>query len=130
MPQPELHASLTAIRREAELARDAGSLRAVAREAGTSPMGLHNFLLGKGKLQARTVRKLNLWYARRMATRPPGGEDEARAALAILAGFFPESERHRVLRNSLDNLEQEFRESGMPAPAWLDRLRSELLPSG
>ena len=129
MPQPELRAPLEAIRREAELARDATSLRSVAREVGLSPMGLHNFLRGQGTLQARTLRKLNLWYARRMATRLPEGEDEARAALTILAGYFPERDRHRVLSNALTHLEQEFRQSGIPAPSWLDRLRRELLSS-
>jgi hypothetical protein len=126
MPRPELRVPVDAIRREAELARDASSLRKVAREVGITPMGLRYFLLNQGKQQARTVRKLNEWYARRMATRPPEGEDEARAALVILAGFYPQTERHRVLTGFLDSMEREFRASGMQPPAWLDKLRSEL----
>lgn len=130
MPAPELNAPIEAIRREAERARDASSLRAVAREAGVSAMGLSNFLNKVGKQQARTIRKLNEWYAGRMATRRPEGEEATRAALVILAGNFPESERHRVLRNALDNLEQEFRYSRIPVPAWLETLRRELLHGG
>lgn len=61
-----------------------------------------------------------------MATRPPGGEDEARAALAVLAGFFPESERSRFLGRFLDAMEQEFRDSGVQPPAWLQALRDEI----
>ena len=126
MPRSELRVPVEAIRREAELARDAGSLRKVAREIGITPMGLRYFLLNQGKQQARTVRKLNEWYVRRMATRPPEGEDEARAALTILAGFYPQAERFRVLNGFLDSMEREFRDSGMEAPAWLDKLRAEL----
>ncbi len=130
MPAPDLRAPLDAIRREAELARDAISLRAVAREVGITPMGLRAFLLNAGKPQARTARKLNEWYVRRMATRPPEGEDEARAALAILAGYYPQSQRVRVLSRVLDSMESEFRESGLAPPAWLEKLRAEIRQDG
>ncbi|HEY0020628.1 MAG TPA: hypothetical protein VGC13_30295 [Longimicrobium sp.] len=130
MPAPELRVPLAAIRREAELARDASSLRAVAREVDIAPMALRSFLMNRGTPQARTVRKLNLWYVRRMATRPPEGEDEARAALTILAGFYPQAERFRVLNGFLDSMERDFRDSGMHPPAWLARLRAELRPDG
>src|SRR5688572_26493165 len=113
MPAPELRVPLEAIRREAGLARDAASLRSVAREVDITPMGLRAFLMNVGTPQARTVRKLNSWYVRRMATRPPEGEDEARAALTILAGFYPQAERFRVLNGFLDSMEREFRDSGM-----------------
>jgi hypothetical protein len=126
MPRSELRVPVEAIRREAELARNAVSLRQTAREIGITPMGLRYFLLNQGKQQARTVRKLNEWYVRRMATRPPQGEDEARAALTILAGFYPQSERFRVLNGFLDSMEREFRDSGMEPPAWLATLRAEL----
>lgn len=125
-PPPSLRVPLDAIRREAELARDATSLRAVAREVDITPMGLRAFLLNQGTPQARTVRKLNSWYARRMATRPPEGEDEARAALTILAGYYPRARRLRVLNQFLDSMEREFRESGVEPPAWLDTLRAEV----
>ena len=108
------------------MARDAASLRSAAREVGLSPMGLHNFIRGQGKLQARTLRKLNLWYARRMATRPPEGEDEARAALIILAGYHPEAERQAAVLDHLDVTERRLRAAGMPAPAWIATLRREV----
>lgn len=130
MPAPELRVPLDAIRREAELARDASSLRAVAREVGVTPMGLRGFLMNAGKPQARTVRKLNLWYARRMATRLPEGEDEARTALTILAAYFPERARRTRLMDLLDSMERGFRDEGMPAPAWLDTLRREVESEG
>ncbi len=126
MPRPELGVPIGAIRIEAERARDAVSLRSVAREIGITPMGLHYFLLGQGKQQASTVRKLNEWYVRRMATRPPEGEDEARAALTILAAYYPQAQRLRALNRVLDSMEREFRDSGMETPAWLPRLRSEI----
>lgn len=127
MPASDLSVPIEAIRREAERARDASSLRAVARDADVSPMGLRNFLQNAGKPQARTLRKLNKWYARRMATGRPEGEDEARAALVILAGFFPESERHRVLGDWLGRLEADFIQSDVPVPTWLEKLRTELV---
>lgn len=126
MPAPELCVPLDAIRREAGLARDASSLRAVARETGITPMGLRAFLLNQGKPQPRTVRKLNQWYARRMATRLPEGEDEARAALTILAGYFPERERQAVVLEHLEAMERRFRANGMEVPAWIGTVRSEV----
>ncbi|HEU0300680.1 MAG TPA: hypothetical protein VFR37_14515 [Longimicrobium sp.] len=126
MPQPELHAPLEAIRREAELARDAGSLRGVAREVGISPMGLRNFLRGQGKLQARTLRKLNEWYALRMARGLPEGEDAARAALTILAGYHPEAERQAVIIEHLEVTERRLRAAGLAVPLWIATLRQEV----
>jgi hypothetical protein len=126
MPAPDLRVPLDAIRREAEMARDATSLRAVARAIGITPMGLSGFLAAGSTPQARTVRKLNSWYVRRMATRPPEGEDEARAALTILAGYYPQKQRFRVLSRVLDSMEAEFRESGVAPPAWLHTLRDEI----
>ena len=126
MPAPDPRVPLEAIRKEAELARDATSLRAVAREVGITPMALRAFLLNEGTPQARTARKLNEWYVRRMATRPPEGEDEARAALTILAAYYPQAQRLRVLNRVLDSMEREFRDSGMEIPAWLPTLRSEI----
>jgi hypothetical protein len=126
MLPPELRVPVEAIRREAAMARDAASLRSVAREVGLSPMGLHNFIRGRGQLQARTVRKLNSWYAARMARHLPEGEDEARAALTILAGYF--SERARPIRalQLLEVMEQGFRDEGAQVPAWVDSIRREV----
>lgn len=126
MPAPELRVPLDVIRREAGLARDASSLRAVAREVDITPMGLRAFLMNAGTPQARTVRKLNQWYVRRMATRLPEGEDEARAALTILAGYYPEPQRPAVIRGVLDSLERAFRVGGMEVPGWLHKLRREV----
>lgn len=61
-----------------------------------------------------------------MATRPPEGEDDARAALTILAGLFPASERAGFLSRLLDAMEQEFRASGVNPPPWLQTLRDEI----
>lgn len=126
MSPPELRVPLEAIRREAELARDAASLRGTAREVGISPMGLHNFLRGQGKLQARTVRKLNEWYALRMARGLPEGEDAARAALTILAGYHPEAERQAVILEHLEVTERRLLAAGMAVPAWIASLRQEV----
>jgi transcriptional regulator with XRE-family HTH domain len=125
MPPSELRVPVEAIRREAGLARDASSLRAVARDAGMTAMGLRSFLLDERKPQPRTLRKLTSWYGRRMATRLPEGEDEARAALIILAGYYPERERPPAILEFLDSMERRFRANGMEVPDWLDRLRRE-----
>ena len=130
MPAPDLRVPVEAIRREAELARDAASLRAVAREVDITPMSLRSFLLNERTLQPRTLRKLNSWYARRMATRPPEGEDEARAALTILAGYFPERERKAAILEHVDALERRFRANGMKVPSWLGKLRDEAREDG
>lgn len=126
MPPSDLRVPVEAIRREAELARDASSLRAVARDIGLTAMGLRSFLLDERTPQARTLRKLTSWYGRRMSTRPPEGEDEARAALTILAGYFPERERRPQILEVLDSMERRFAANGMRVPDWLHRLRREV----
>lgn len=127
---PELRVSVEVIRREAQLACDAASLRSVAREVGMTAMGLRSFIRNETEPQDRTVRKLNFWYARRIASRLPTGEHEARSALMIFAGFYPPGDRRRVEGRFLDLMEAEFRESGMAPPAWLETLRCELGEDG
>jgi hypothetical protein len=126
MPSPELRVPVEVIRREAQLACDAASLRSVAGEVGMSPMGLRSFIRGEGQQQERSLRKLNFWYARRLAFRLPEGEQEARSSLIVLAAFYPLADRSRVQARVLDVMEEEFRESGMTPPPWLAALRADL----
>ncbi len=126
MPSPELRAPAEVIRREAQLACEAASLRSVAEEAGMSAMGMRSFIRGDHQPQERSLRKLNLWYARRIASRRPEGEPEARSLLAVLAGFYPPADRVRVETRFLDVMEEQFRESGMKPPSWLATLRADL----
>jgi hypothetical protein len=62
---------LDAIRRAAAEARNTTSLRHVADEVGMSAMGLRAFIGGEGMPQARTVRKLNMWYVRSQVPSAP-----------------------------------------------------------
>jgi hypothetical protein len=126
MPSPELRVPVEVIRREAQLACDAASLRSVAGEVGMSPMGLRSFIRGEGQQQERSLRKLNRWYARRIESRRPEGEHEARSLLVVLAEFYPPADRSRVLVRMLDLMEDEFREIGMTPPPWLAALRADL----
>lgn len=125
MLAPEPRASVDRIRREAQLACEQGSLRSVAAEVGLTPMGLRGFIRGESTPQPRTVRKLTLWYARRMGARDPGGEDAVRAALSVLVVQYPPADRARVEARFLAAMEEQFGESGMAPPAWLVALRSE-----
>ena len=126
MPPPELPVSISVIRREAELAVAASSLRVVAKEIGMSAMGLRAFILGEGQPQPRTHRKVNLWYARRAAARRSEGVEDARSALIVLAGLYPRADRPRVLRNLVEQMRREFHQSGMQPPPWLAGLAAEL----
>ena len=126
MRAPELRVPVDVIRREAQLACEAASLRSVAGEVGLTPMGLRGFLRGERTPRKSSVRKLNQWYARRIASRLPEGEDEARAALVVIAGFYPQADRSRVEGRFLEVMEEEFRESGMEPPPWLRSLHAEI----
>lgn len=126
MPSPELRVPVDVIRHEAQLACDAASLRSVAAEAGMTPMGLRSFIRGETRPQERTLRKLNLWYTHRIATRTPEGEDAARSALVVIGGLYPLAHRSRVETRVLEVMDEEFRESGMTPPPWLRALRAEL----
>lgn len=126
MPLPELRVPLEVIRLEAGMACEASSLRSVAAETGMTAMGLRGFIRGERAPQERTIRKLNLWYTRRIATRVPEGEAEARSALVVLGGLYPQKSRVRAQRHILDAVEAGFRDSRMEPPAWLATLRAEL----
>lgn len=124
MPAPELRLSLDAIRREAQLACEASSLRSVAAQVGMTPMGLRGFIRGENAPQPRTVRKLTAWYARRMQAVRPEGEEATRASLISLATLYPPADRARVERLFLDLMEEQFRACGMAPPAWFPALRA------
>jgi hypothetical protein len=126
MRVPEPRVPVDVIRREAQLACEASSLRAVATDAGMSPMGLRGFIRAETEPQARTIRKLSAWYARRMASRPPEGEAEVRASLVLLTSLYPPADRPRVEVRLLKVLDEEFRESRMEPPSWLQALRAEV----
>lgn len=126
MPSPEFRASVEVIRREAELAVDAASLRVVAAQMGISAMGLRAFIGDANKPQARTLRKLGAWYADHVAARGNSGEHEARILVALLLSFYPRADHPRIRRNFLDERERDFRESGMEPPHWIAVLRAEL----
>ncbi|HEU0300143.1 MAG TPA: hypothetical protein VFR37_11825 [Longimicrobium sp.] len=49
-------------------------------------------------------------------------ESAADAALAVLAGYFPEADRERFRRRFAETMANEFRLSGMDPPEWLERL--------
>jgi hypothetical protein len=126
MPLPELRVPTDVLRREAGLAVDASSLRAVAGEMGMSAMGLRSFIQGGRTPQDRTLRKVTLWHAGRAAARQAEGEEAARSVLTVLAGLYPQADRPRVLGNFLGQMEREFRASRMAPPPWLATLADEL----
>lgn len=126
MPSPEFRVPVEVIRREAELACSAASLRAVAGEIGVSPMGLRAFIRGEGRQRPRTLHKLGAWYAGRVAARGPEGENDARVLLVALAGLYPPADRRRVMGNFLDQMAREFQRSGMKPPPWLGKFADEV----
>ncbi len=117
---------MAVLRREAELAVADASLRVVADEIGISAMAVRAFIRGEGEPRRSTLRKVNAWYARRAAARGTEGLDDARAVLIVLAGFYPQADRPRVLRSFFDQMVHEFHESGMPPPPWVAALSAEL----
>lgn len=56
----------------------------------------------------------------------PEGEDEARAALTILAGFHPRGERREAVLEHLEITERRLLKAGMQVPAWIQTLRGEV----
>jgi hypothetical protein len=126
MPAPEPRVSVARIRREAQLACEAASLRSVAADVGLTPMGLRRFIRGESTPQPRTVRKLTLWYARRMGAQEPEGEQATRAALTVFLALYPPADRPRVERLFLRLMEEQFHESGIAPPAWLQVLWSDV----
>jgi hypothetical protein len=123
MPSPD-RTRLDAIREAARLAVEAGSLRAVARAVGLSPMGLKHFLAGKSDPYSATVRKLNDWY---VAHGPVTGSpvDVSRSALDVLLQGIPPRGRRRASVSLLDHVAKIHREMRTEPPAWVAALRDE-----
>jgi len=112
---------VAAIREAARLAVEAGSLRAVARAVGLSPMGLRNFIHGREPYSA-TRRKLNAWFLEHGQKRPEHAEATARAALAALLEGIAEPERDAAARELLRAVAGIYAERGARAPGWLRAL--------
>lgn len=130
MPPADPRVPVDVIRREAQLACEAASLRSVATDVGLTPMGLRGFLRAENAPRKSTLRKLTQWYARHAATRASAGEAEARAALTVLLGLYPPDDRPRVAARFLGLMAAEFREGGMEPPPWFPSLRAEIRADG
>jgi hypothetical protein len=122
MPSPESTVRVEAIREAVRLAVAETSLRAVARQVGLSPMGLHNFLAGRNPYTA-TLRKLTLWYAEH-GTRHGAPEHTVHAALEVLLEGLPEKGRERGKAALLGVIERMHREARTRPPTWLTALQS------
>jgi hypothetical protein len=122
VPPPDSRVPVDAIRREARLAVEAGSLRAVARAVGMSAMGLRAFLDGRAPYSA-TLRKLTAWYVKHASTRPCFSAEDAQAAVAVLLEAVPDAERGDAGAELLDWLLEMHRQRRLPPPPWLPGLR-------
>lgn len=104
-------------------ALDGASFRAISRESGVSPMGLHRLLAG-AEPQQQTRRKLESWYIRRVSQR--GGTvtaELAAAALNALASEIPSARREDAVQRILDAWAVEYTVARVPLPDWLMVLR-------
>jgi hypothetical protein len=101
MPAPGLGVSVDVIRREAQLACEASSLRAVATNAGMSPMALRSFIRGETVPQQRTIRKLSAWYARRGSGIPVIGTPGKPSPVSREADVRREAPRFMTLQEHL-----------------------------
>ena len=124
MPTPSRRVPIDAIREAARLAVEAGSLRAVAREVGMSPMGLRHFLDGRSPYAA-TARKLTAWYAAHQAAKREFSAEAARAGLVLLLDGIPEGRRDAASARLLGALAQAHADFRSTPPQWLDALRTD-----
>jgi transcriptional regulator with XRE-family HTH domain len=124
MPPQAARVPVEAIRREAKLAEEATSLRAVARDIGVSAAGLRQFLNGRSPYPTTLV-KLNAWYLRRLASAPEFTAAAAQAGLRVLLEAIPADEREAAAAELLEYLEGLYRGRRLRPPAWLAELRGE-----
>lgn len=104
-------------------ALDGASFRAISRESGVSPMGLHRLLAG-AEPQQQTRRKLESWYIRRVSQSSGTVTAElAAAALHALALGLPASRRDEAIQNVLDAWASEYSAVKIPPPDWLTALK-------
>lgn len=113
---PDPPVSLSVLRDALRRAVANSSERAAAAAVGLSQRGLRKFLAGT-KPQAATLRNLTRWYIAESA----GALDEetATAAINLLAGAYPESERGKVREQLLGVLREAHEAAGREPPKWL-----------
>lgn len=100
----------------------ASSLRAVARQVGMSPSGLHKFLSG-GVPYQKSRRKLFEWLQHEEAG--DAGEGDTGGVEGTLAGLvrdLPFERREAALTALVDTLRSLYETHGGEAPAWLGEL--------
>jgi ADP-ribose pyrophosphatase YjhB (NUDIX family) len=100
-------------------------LRETARRIGVRPYGLQYFVEG-GNPHARTLRKLENWYA---ATAPAEGtvtaDDQALVALRMLIRDLPANRQPEARRRAAAFFGELYDVLGTDRPAWLAKLGSE-----
>ena len=96
----------------------ATSLRAVARQVGMSPSGLHSFLSG-GVPYQKSRRKLFDWLHRERGGR---AGDEVSSALVSLVRDLPAERREPALEALVDTLRSLYDTHADAAPRWLGEL--------
>lgn len=96
----------------------ATSLRAVARQVGMSPSGLHSFLSG-GVPYQKSRRKLFEWLHRERGGR---AGDEVSSALVSLVRDLPAERREPALEALVDTLRSLYDTHADAAPGWLGEL--------
>lgn len=127
MPAPDLRLSVSELRRAAQAAVHAESLRSVAAAIGMSPPGLQHFL-GGGRPLPPTLRKLAAWYVRRAHSRHHVPEPALYAALALLLDDLPAAGREEVGREMMEVLRRQYAKFRVEAPSWTYTLGGEVEP--
>lgn len=95
------------------------SLRVAADEVGMSFKGVGKFLAGTDP-HSGTIRKLNGWYVRRIASQSVEPTLEtAQAVLAILVRHLPPAVQKVAVARMVSALRVVGDEQGVPAPRWL-----------
>ena len=96
--------------------------RQTSEETGVSVGGLSGYL-GGAKPYARTLRKLEEWYARTAARREGAVDaDLAQLALELRVRDVPEANRIEVVTGILEDLQRRYESLGIPPPAWMREL--------
>jgi len=117
--------STEVLRQALAQAIEAASFRAISRESGVSPIGLHRLLAG-AEPQQRTRRKLEGWYVQRVTSLHSDVTPAlAATALQLLASGLPPSKRRDAIRRVVGAWVAEYKSANVTLPAWLESVRKD-----
>lgn len=99
---------------------ESSSLRTVAEQVGLTHRSIQLYITGATRPREATARKFREWYVREASARPGADEATVQAAIEVLLGDLPPTERARAASELREAVRRAYGRAKMAPPKWLE----------